>query len=57
MASARRVSRHSLEITDKIDRKAIDTQDLTLSSDLKTLTIPVHPVGRWDPNILIFERR
>lgn len=57
MASARRVSRHSLEITDKIDRKAIDTHDLTLSSDLKTLTIAVHPVGRRDPNILIFERQ
>jgi hypothetical protein len=57
MASARRVSNDTLEITDKIDGKATDTQQLTISSDLKTLTITVHRVGQRDPNILVFERQ
>lgn len=55
-ASARRVSDRALEVTDKIDGKATDAQQLTVSSDLKTLTITIHPVGRRDPNVLIFER-
>jgi hypothetical protein len=57
VCSARRVSDHSLEITDKVDGKTTDTQQLAISPDLKTLTITVHPVGRRDPNILIFERQ
>jgi hypothetical protein len=34
----------------------MDTQQIILSSDLKTLTMTVHIVGRSEPNILLFER-
>jgi hypothetical protein len=57
MVSARRVSSDRLELTDTINGKAIDTQQLAISSDLKTLTITVHRAGRRDPNILVFERQ
>lgn len=49
------MNKHTLEMTDKINGKIVDTQQIKLSSDLKTLTITVHPVGRSEPNILVFE--
>jgi hypothetical protein len=56
-SSVRRVNQHTLEMADKINGKMMDTQQIHLSSDLKTLTITVHTVGRSKPNILIFERQ
>ena|SRR5215831_7039272 len=32
-------------------------QQIELSSDLKTLTMTVHTVGRSEPNIVVFERQ
>jgi len=57
MAMARRVSNNTLEITDKINGTVTDTQQLTISPDLTTLTITVHRTGRRDPDILVFERQ
>ena len=56
-SSVRRVNERTLEITDKIAGKVMDAQQIELSSDLKTLTMTVHTVGRSEPNILVFERQ
>jgi hypothetical protein len=56
-ASARRVNPHTVEITDKVNGKTASTRQIELSSDLKTLTMTVHPAGRREPNILVFERQ
>ena len=55
-SSARRVGERSLEITDKIQGKVTDTQQLELSPDGKTLTVTMRPVGQRKPNILVFDR-
>ena len=56
-SSVRRVNERTLEMTDKIDGKVMDAQQIELSSDLKTLTMTVHTVGRSEPNIFVFERQ
>jgi hypothetical protein len=56
-SSVRRANERTLEMTDKIDGKVMDAQQIELSSDLKTLTMTVHTVGRSEPNILVFERQ
>jgi hypothetical protein len=55
-SSARRVDQHTMEITDKVNGKAAFTRLMTLSSDLKTLTMAVR-TGRRRPSILVLERR
>jgi hypothetical protein len=55
-SSGRRVSDHSLEITDKMEGEVTDTRQIELSPDLKTLTITVRPVAQSKPNILVFDR-
>lgn len=55
-SSARRVNEHTLEVTNKFNGKVMDTQEITLSSDGKTLTMTIHDVGRSKPNILVFDR-
>jgi hypothetical protein len=57
VSSARRVNEHSLERTDKVGGKIVDTRQIELSSDLKTLTMTVHNAGRRHPDILVFERQ
>lgn len=56
-SSARRVDKHTLEMTDKFKGQVTDTQEIKVSSDLKTLTITVHIARRNEPNILVFERQ
>jgi hypothetical protein len=56
-SSVRRLSERTLEMTDKIHGKVMDAQQIELSSDLKTLTMTVHTVGRSEPTILVFERQ
>lgn len=54
----RRLDEHTLELTDKkADGKIRDTQQIQLSSDLKTLTMTKHITGRSDPQIFVFERQ
>jgi hypothetical protein len=55
--SARRISEHAVEITDKLNGKIVDTQQYALSSDLKTLTLTIHRVGMHTPNIFVFDRQ
>ena len=55
-SSGRRVNQRTLEMTDKIKGKVMNTRHIKLSPDLKTLTMTVHPVGQSKPNILVFDR-
>jgi len=55
--SARREDERTLEITDKLKGKIMRTEQIELSSDLKTLTRTVCPVGQRDPNVFVFERQ
>jgi hypothetical protein len=55
-SSARRVGGHTMEITDTVDGTTAFTRLMTLSSDLKTLTIAVRS-GRRQPNVLVLERQ
>jgi hypothetical protein len=50
------VNERSLEMTDKIKGKITDTQQISLSPDLRTLIMTVLRVGRRKPNVLVFER-
>lgn len=54
-ASARRANQHTMEVTGKVDGKPKLTQLMSLSSDLKTLTM-TQRIGRREPNILVLER-
>lgn len=56
-SSGRRANAHTLEITNKVNDKTTTTRQIELSSDLKTLTMTVHPAGRQEPNIFVFERQ
>jgi len=56
-SSLYRVDEHTLELTDKTSNgKVRDTQQIQVSSDLKTLTLTKHAAGRDEPDILVFER-
>jgi hypothetical protein len=57
VSSARHVNKLTLEMTDKRNGKVTDTQQIKLSSDLKTLTITIHKASGGDPNILVFDRQ
>jgi hypothetical protein len=50
------VNERTLELTDKIKDKVINTRHIELSPDLKILTMTVQPVGQSKPNILVFDR-
>ena len=53
----RRVNGRSLEITDKSQGKITDTQQIELSTDLKTLAITVRKAGQSEPSdVLVFDR-
>jgi hypothetical protein len=55
-SAGRRIGRLGLELTDTINGKILDTRQLTLSPDLKTLTMVVHPAGQRLPTTLVFDR-
>jgi hypothetical protein len=56
-SSAGLVNERTLEITTRINDKVAGTQEDTLSSDGKTLTMTIHAAGRTAPNVLVFERQ
>lgn len=56
VTSGRRLSDHAVELTDKIGSKVLDTQQVEVSSDGKTLTFTTHIPGRTKPNIQVFDR-
>lgn len=55
--SGRRVSDRAVELTDKIDGKVLDTQQVEVSADGNTLTITTHIPGQAKPNIQTFDRQ
>ncbi len=55
-ASGRRLSDRAVELTDKIDGKVLDTQQVEVSPDGKTLTITTHIPGWAKPSIQVFDR-
>jgi hypothetical protein len=55
-SSGHRVNDHTLEITDKIGGKTTDTQRITLSPGLNTLTMTVQQAGHSKPDTLVFNR-
>jgi hypothetical protein len=56
MSSGKRVNDRTLELTDKIDGRVTDTQQIEVSPDLKMLTLTMHIAGQSKPNILVFGR-
>jgi hypothetical protein len=55
--SGRRVNERSLEITEKLKGKVTATRQIELSTDLKTLTVTVSPVGQSRPeSVLVYDR-
>jgi len=57
-SALRLLDEHTLELTDKRGNgEVFRTQEIKLSSDLKTLMITQHIPGRTEPNIFVFERQ
>jgi hypothetical protein len=54
-SSIRQVNEHALEMTYKINGKVLYTQQIELSSDLKTLTVTRLIVGESELNIRVFD--
>jgi hypothetical protein len=55
--SGRRLSDRAVELTDKIDGKVLDTQQVEVSPDGKTLTITTRIPGQAKPKIQVFDRQ
>jgi hypothetical protein len=53
----RRVDERNVAMTDKYDGKVVETEDIGLSADEKTLTITVHYAGRDKRNVMVFVRK
>ena len=56
-SSTRRLNARELEIIHKSKGKIIDTRDIAVSPDRKTLTMTVHTPSHDDPDIYVFERQ
>lgn len=56
VTSGRRLSDLGIELTDKINGKVLDTQQVQVAPDGKTLTITTQIPGHTKPNIQVFER-
>lgn len=55
-ASAQRLDKRKVKITDKISGKVRDIQEIVLSPDGKSLTITMRIPGRSEPNIQVFDK-
>ena len=56
VTSARRLGDHSIEVTKKLKGTIIETREITVSPDLKTLTMTRRLSDQRLPTILIFDR-
>jgi hypothetical protein len=56
-SSMRRVDERNLEMTNKANGKVIETDQIGLSADRKTLTITKHIPGHDKPIVMVFERK
>jgi hypothetical protein len=57
VSSAKRLNETSVELTDRIDGKIVNTQNVTVDGDGKTLTFTIRVPDRSDPNVLVFDRQ
>jgi len=55
-SSVRRVDALTLEVTDKVDGKLTDTEEIKVSPDHRMLTMTIHSVGGSRPEIRVFDR-
>ena len=55
-SSIRRIDALTLEVTDKVNGKLADTQEVRLSPDYKILTMTVKQAGQSRPEIRVFDR-
>lgn len=56
VSSGHRINERSVERVDKINGKALSTQQIELTPDGKTLTMTVHVPGRDKPDLMVFDR-
>jgi len=56
-SSAERVNERTIDLTDKIGQKVVSMREISVSDDGKTLTMKVHPPGRSEPDVLVFDRQ
>ena len=56
-ASARQINPRTIEITDKVKDKRVDTQRVEVSPDGKTLTFTVYVNSHDKPQIQVFDRQ
>jgi hypothetical protein len=54
--SGHRLSALTVQLTDKLAGKIVDTRQVDLTADLKTLTMTVRTMNHNKPNILVFDR-
>ena len=57
VSSARRVNEKTIQLTDKIGGKILDTRDIAVSDDGRTLTMTLHLPARSEPDVLVFDRQ
>ena len=55
-SSIRRVDEHTLAVSDKVNGKLADTEEIKISPDHKVLTMTIQPVGQTRPEIRVFDR-
>jgi hypothetical protein len=55
-SSIRRVDSLTLEMTDKVNGKLADTEEVKLSPDYNVLTMTIHSMGQTRPEIRVFDR-
>jgi hypothetical protein len=56
VVSGRPVHERTLELTDKLNGRAMATEQIEPFANHKTLTMAVHEVSRSKPNIPVFDR-
>jgi hypothetical protein len=57
VSSAQRVSARDIDLTAKIGDKIVETREISVSDDGKTLTMAIRPPGRSVPSLLVFDRQ
>lgn len=57
VSSGRRVNDRTVELTDKIDRNVVSTEEIGVSEDGKTLTMTLHRPKRDEPDVLVFNKK
>lgn len=55
VSTAQRVNERTIKLTSRISEKVVDMREITVSSEGKTLTMTVHPPGRNEPDVLVFD--